>query len=259
MRIDLQDFSLPIIFLASLILILVASEIGHWFGVRASGRGGANDSTLEAAILGLLALMISFTFAMGLTRFEARRDAVLSEANAIGTAVLRARMLPEPQARASIQLMSEYVENRLSLNTIRPSIKDLDAVIHRSAEIQEALWQHAAEVASTDREMVPTGLYIQALNDMIDNQGKRLSALRNRVPNIVLLALYGIAAIANAFAGYGSALEARRSRLPAYVMAVLVSAVILLIQDLDRPGAGFIRVSQQPIVDVAATIAKLAH
>jgi hypothetical protein len=81
---------------------------------------------------------------------------------------------------------------------------------------------------------VPTGLFIQTLNEMIDNQGKRLDAFRNRVPNIVLLALYGVAVIAGAFAGYANGLEARRVRLPIYLMMLVAAGVILLIQDLDR-------------------------
>ena len=71
-------------------------------GVRATGRGGDNVSTLEGAILGLLALMIGFTFAMALSRFEARRDAVLNEANAIGTTALRARLLPAPHGAEAL-------------------------------------------------------------------------------------------------------------------------------------------------------------
>jgi len=106
--------------------------------------------------------------------------------------------------------------------------------------------------------MVPTGIFIQTLNEMIDNQEKRLTAGRNRVPNIVLLALYGIAIVAGAFTGYGSGLEARRPRLPVYLTGILVSSVILLIQDLDRPNTGFITVSQQPMLDAAAGIAAYA-
>ena len=107
--------------------------------------------------------------------------------------------------------------------------------------------------------MVPTGLFVQTLNEMIDNQEKRLTALRNRVPNIVMLALFGIATIASAFAGYASGLEARRTRLPIYITGLLVSGVILLILDLDRPSVGFIEVSQQPMIDTAASIAAFAH
>jgi hypothetical protein len=87
---DLYNYSLLTIFLAGLALIVAASEIGRLLGVRVGKRGGDNVSTLEAAVLGLLALMIGFTFAMALSRFEARRDAVLNEANAIGTTALRA-------------------------------------------------------------------------------------------------------------------------------------------------------------------------
>ena len=89
---------------------------------------------------------------------------------------------------------------------------------------------------------------------MIDNQAKRLAILRNRVPNTVMLALFAVATIAGAFAGYASGLDERRARMPVFVMGLLVSAVIMLIVDLDRPGAGFIDVSQQPMIDTAASI-----
>jgi len=106
-----------------------------------------------------------------------------------------------------------------------------------------------------ERKLIPTGLFIQALNVMIDDQEKRLAALRSRIPNSVLLALFGIAAVAGAFAGYASGLEEKRSRVPVYLMGLVVSAVIFIILDLDRPSAGFITNNQQPMIDTAATIA----
>jgi len=90
---------------------------------------------------------------------------------------------------------------------------------------------------------------------MIDDQAKRLAALRNRVPNVVQLALFAVAIIAGGFAGYATGVNKRRSRFPVYVMGLLVGGVILLILDLDRPGAGFIEVSQQPMIDTASSIA----
>jgi hypothetical protein len=111
-------------------------------------------------------------------------------------------------------------------------------------------------LAAKDTSTVPTSLFIQALNGMIDSQAKHLEALRSRVPNIVFVMLYGVAIVAFALAGYANGLlEERRIRLPVYMMGVLVSAVILLIQDLDRPTTGFIEVSQQPMIDTAASIA----
>ena len=256
--IEFADLPLALIFVASLVLILGASEIGRRFGLLASGRGREDISTLEGSILGLLALMIGFTFAMALTRFEARREAVLNEANAIGTTALRARLLPAPHNTECIKLLREYVQIRLDITRRVPSPTEFDAAIARSNAIQEALWQQAKAVAANDTAIVPTGLFIQTLNEMIDNQEKRLNAAFNRVPNIVLIALYGVAAVASAFAGYAAGLEAQRSRLSIYTMGILVSAMMLLIQDLDRPNAGFVTVSQQPMLNVAASIAAFA-
>jgi len=252
---DLNDYSLLTIFLASIVFLVAASETGRLLGVRAAGRGGDDVSTLEAAILGLLALMIGFTFAMALTRFDARRDAVVNEANAIGTTALRARLLPAPHNVETNKLLQEYVRIRLDITQRVVSTTELNAAIARSNEIQEALWQQAKIVASQDKGVVPTGLFILTLNEMIDNQAKRLDAFRNRVPNIVLIALYGVAIVASAFAGYANGLETRRVRLPIYLMALLVAAVILLIQDLDRPSTGFVKTIQQPMIDVANSIA----
>ena len=254
MTIEFNHYPLWSIFLVSFVAILGASEIGRRLGVRASGRGGDNVATLEGAILGLLALMIGFTFAMALTRFESRRDAVLNEANAIGTTALRARLLPPPHGALALKLLQEYVKLRLDITQRVLSAVELNAAIARSNAIQEALWQQAKAVAAKDTGMVPTGLFIQTLNEMIDAQEKRLTALRSQVPNIVLIALYAVTAIGAGFTGYASGLEARCSRLPVYIMAALLSGVILLIQDLDRPTAGFIWTSQQPMIDTAASI-----
>lgn len=252
---DLYNYPLFVIFFVGLAIILACSEIGRRIGLRAKAHGGGSISTLEGAVLGLLALIIGFTFAMALSRFENRRDAVLIEANAIGTTALRARLLPQPERGEVMKLLREYVNVRLDITKRPESRAALAAAIDRSNAIQEALWQRAKTMAAKDTGMVPTGLFIQTLNEMIDDQAKRLAAVRNQVPNIVILALFGMAAVAMAFAGYGEALEARRPRIPIYVMALVLSTVILLILDLDRPTTGFIEVSQQPMIDTAASIA----
>jgi hypothetical protein len=81
------------------------------------------------------------------------------------------------------------------------SFADLPTVIDRSTNIQEALWQQVKAVSAKNNHLVPTGLFIQALNEVIDSQGKRLSALRNNIPKVVSLSLFGIAAVACGFAG----------------------------------------------------------
>jgi hypothetical protein len=253
--IDLYGYSLLIIFLVGLAVILAVSELGWQLGTRSDSRGGSNVSTLESAMLGLLALIIGFSFAMALSRFEARRDAVLNEANAIGTTALRARLLPDPHRAETLKLLREYIQIRLDIVQSGQSLADLKTAVDRSNGVQEALWLQVKALTVKDNGMVPTGLFIQALNEMIDNQAKRLAALRNRIPNIVLLGLFGIAAVAGGFAGYASGLDTKRTRLPVYIMGLLVATVILLIFDLDRPSSGFIINNQQSMIDTAANIA----
>jgi hypothetical protein len=253
--IELYHYSLLMIFIVAFAVMLASCEIGRWLAARMVGKGAGSISTLESAIFGLLALMIGFTFAMALSRFEARRDAVLDEANAIGTTALRARLLSEPHRTEALKLLQEYAKIRLDITRQPAAATELKAAIERSNVIQEALWQQAMAMAAKNNGMVPTGLFIQTLNEMIDNQEKRLTAVRNRVPNIAMLALFFLAAIASGFAGYAGGLENRRSRLPNFITVLVLSGVILLILDLDRPGAGFIEVSQQPMIDTAASIA----
>jgi len=252
---DLYNYSLLTISLVGLAAILAAIEIGRWLGVHIGDQDDDNVSTLEAAAIGLLALMVGFTFAMSLSRFEARRDAILAEANAIGTTALRARLLPEPHRKEVLELLRNYVKVRLELTQHPTTPADLAAAIEKSNVLQEKLWQQAEAMLAIDKDVVPTGLFIQTLNEMIDDQAKRLAALRNRVPNVVQLALFAVAIIASGFAGYATGVNKRRSRFPVYIMGLLVGGVILLILDLDRPGAGFIEVSQQPMIDTASSIA----
>jgi hypothetical protein len=252
--IELAEYPLPLVFVASLALIVAAIELGHWLGERTADRGGEDVAMLKASILGLLALMLGFTFHMAQTRFELRRDTVLNEANAIGTTALRARLLSPPHNTESLALLRDYVKVRLDITQRFPSPSELNAAIAKSTAIQEALWQQAKAVATKDKAMVPTGLFIEGLNAMIDGQAKRVVAVRSRIPNSVLLALYAIAGIAIGFASYGRALEGHW-RPAVYIAGILTAGVILLLQDLDRPGVGFIAVSQQPMIDVATSLA----
>jgi uncharacterized membrane protein YeiB len=252
---NLHGYPNLLVFVAGAVIVLLACEIGWRLGKPNEGHGvSGNISALEQSLLGLLALMIGFTFLMALTRFEARREAVLNEANAIGTMALRARLLPEPHRTDSLKLLREYARMRADHVLLGKSLVELTNVINRSNQIHEELWQQVRALSAKDNSMVPTGLFIQTLNEMIDNQGKRLSALRNYIPEAILLSLFAIAAVSCGFAGYASRLDPLRSRLPVVITALLVNAVLFVILDLDGPSAGFITISQQPMIDTAASL-----
>ena len=205
-------------------------------------------------------LMIGFTFAMALARFEARRDAVLNEANAIGTTALRARLLPEPhRTEFAGSSMGEYVKIRLDITARPPSQTELKDAIDRSDVIQEALWQQAKVMTAKDSGMVPTGLFIQTLNEMIDNQSQSVwQRFATGCRTLYCCCFSASQPLPLGFTGYATGLDARRTRPPVYIVGLLVAVVILLIVDLDRPSGGFIKVSQQPMIDTAAGIAALS-
>src|SRR4051794_41935506 len=166
-----QVYNYPFLvgFLVGSAIVFLASEFGWRLGARTKGHGASgNISALEQSLLGLLALIVGFTFLMALTRFEARREAVLNEANAIGTTALRARLLPEPHRTESLKLLREYAQIRIDYIPTGKSFAELPAVIDRSNTIQELLWQQVKELSAKNNDLVPTGLYIQALNEMID-------------------------------------------------------------------------------------------
>jgi hypothetical protein len=181
----LYNYFFLVVFLIGIAIVFLSSEFGWRLGTRTEGHGASgNISALEQSLLGLLALIVGFTFLMALTRFEARRDAVLNEANAIGTTALRARLLPEPHRTESLKLLRQYAQIRIDYIPTGKSFAEQPTLVDRSNNIQEALWQQVKALSAKDNNMVPTGIFIQALNEMIDNQGKRLSALRNYIPAI---------------------------------------------------------------------------
>lgn len=240
-------YSLTVVFSVSLVLLLAVLEAGRFWGRRA--RGQDDVTALEAAVLGLLALMIGFSVSLAIGRFEARRDAIVAESNAIGSLGLRATLLGAEETARILPRLITYTEGRLRLTASVDDPQALPTLIAASNGLLGELWDEARQSVARNPQMVPVGQYIEALNTLIDSQENRLNALRSRVPSVVLLALYGVAVVACGFMGYAVGLSARRRRGPVYVVAVLIAAVILLIQDLDRPGAGFITVSQTPLID----------
>jgi hypothetical protein len=198
------------------------------------------------ATLSLLAFMLAFTFGLAGSRFEDRRQVVLSEANAIGTTYLRAAMLPEPMRTESRNLLREYVDVRLE--AIQPG--KVDQAISKSEELQNRLWSQA--VAATERDRSPiTALFVQSLNEVIDLHAKRLMAsLRSRVPGEIWIVLFLLVILTMVMMGYHSSLANSKRSIAVIALVLGFSSVLFLIADLDRPGQGMLQVSQQSMIDL---------
>jgi hypothetical protein len=238
-------------FLAAVVAIMLAHEFGYRIG-RARGRRADKESDgpvggMVAAELGLLAFLLAFTFGSAASRFDNRRQVLLDESNAIGTAYLRAEMLPEPHRAEVRRLLREYVDVRIAAT----QGGSVDEAIRRSEALHGKLWAEAVAATEKDPRSIPVGLFVQALNEVIDLHAKRVTVgLRSRIPLPVWVVLFSVAILAFAAMGYHGGLT-RTSRSPAvFVVALTFSVVIWLVADLDRPGQGVLEVSQQPMIDL---------
>jgi hypothetical protein len=239
-----------VLLIANILLEEAGFRIGRVRAIRPQKESDVTVGAVVAAELALLAFLVAFTFGIVASRFELRRQMVLDEANAIGTTYLRAALLPHPQSQSVRRLLRDYTDVRLGAATGVP----MDQVLRRSEEIHRELWTEAIAAAEHDRS-VPTGLFIQSLNEVIDLHAARgMVVLRNRMPRAVWVVLFVSALLAFFAIGYQSGLtESRRS--PAVLVLVLTfSAVTWLVLDLDRPGEGFFRVSQEPMIQVRRMI-----
>jgi ABC-type dipeptide/oligopeptide/nickel transport system permease component len=254
-------YSVPqwIIGIVTLILLILAVELGYWIGLKAKIEMNqamrAQISTIQTAILTIFTFLLGFTFAMALARFDNRKQMVVKESNAIGTAVLRSKLLPENQRAKMMDLFKQYVNVEFSI-TSRANVS-LEERIQQNQEakrLQGLMWDEAFAATENNPLSVPAGLFATSINSLIDIKTERDIAISNHVPEIVLLGLLLFAALAIGILGYGNGLAATHARYPAIILCLVITVSIILIVDLDRPNRGLTKVSQESMIDLMTII-----
>jgi hypothetical protein len=210
-------------------------------------------AVLQAALLGVVGLLLAFGLALAVDRYEARRAALVTEANAIGTTYLRAQTLSEPGRSRSLALLARYTDASISLSKAVPGSDAAEAAGRAAQLLQRQLWA----IAGRQLDAAPTAsaqrLYVESLNEMFDATTARVSALNNRVPSAVLfLEVAGAALALGLLAVYLAILG--RAAIPVILAAVLVSMLLLVTCDLDRPTRGLIRVPATTLESLRASM-----
>jgi hypothetical protein len=245
MRAVLDALPLWLVFVVTAGIILLSIELGFRGGLHRARRSEderqAPVDAMVGSTLGLLAFVLAFTFGMATSRYDARQQLVLEDANAIRAADLRAQSLGDPDGTAIRALLREYVDVRIE-GVLVPDA--LPRALTRSTELHGQLWALAS-----------TPVLQQAFIQVMDVHAKRMTAgLQNRLPPTIWLALYSMAALAMAMAGYRAGLAGRRSIVATLALGLAFSAVIAVIADLDRPQEGLLKVSQQALLDLQARL-----
>ena len=209
---DLYGLNMAILGPVTIILIGGAAELGSWLGLRFRGAPteGAAISTLTGAALGLLALLLAFSFSIALSRYDARRNMVLEEANAIGTTANFALMLPDPSP--TLSLLRDYAAVRVGLGVPFDPLK-MERDIARSLDLQIRLWQQAVALTEAAPQSLPAYRYVASLNEMNNIHERRLTSLRYHIPAAVMFMLLGVAIVAMGFTGYNAGVTGGHRRI----------------------------------------------
>ncbi len=250
----------PEMFIAAILLLtlLLAGELGYRYGLR--GRDAISEpaksqlNSMQGAIIGILALLLGFTFSMAEGRFDNRKQMVIEEANAIGTASLRSQLLQEPQRSKTKSLLLEYIDTRINTVEIISKKALIEGMEMQASRLQKELWAEAVEAGERSPNAVTISLYIQSLNEVFDIKEKRAAALANHVPECILFLLATGSALTTGFVGYGCGIGSNRLLTAKIVLSLLITLVIIVIIDLDRPQRGFITVSQQSMIRLRDTM-----
>jgi len=209
---------------------------------------------VQGAFFALVALILAFGLTLAIGRYDARRGAVVDDANAIGTTYLRAQTLAEPARSRSLQLLRRYTDASLKLSHTVPTTAPFQGAIAEGDALQRRLWTLAGNaLATAPRDSAPR-LYVETLNEMIDQQTVRVAALNNRIPNAVLALEVLGAAFAFGLLALYTAMHGRGAT--SIVLAgALVTLLLLVIFDLDRPTRGLIRVPDTPLTALRRSMA----
>lgn len=251
-------FSLSSWELGLLVLCVVggASALGVVAGryLRAhSDRYREPIGVLQGALLGVVGLILAFGLSLAVGRYQDRRADVVTDANTIGTAYLRAQTIAEPQRTRSLALLRSYNELAIRITYEIPGSDAIRATSAQQGELQQRLWRLAGQSLNAHPGDSAPRLYVDSLNDMIDQQTVRISGLNNRVPDAVLwLELLGAALALGLLALYLSVLG--KGVIPIAGAAVIVSFLVLVTFDLDRPTRGLIQVPATPLVALKVTM-----
>lgn len=235
--------------------VLLFLELGHRLGKRRIEKDPEAPKTgfgaLEGAIFGLLGLVIAFTFAGAASRLDARKQLVVQETNAIGTAYLRLDVLPAAAQPALRDDFRRYLDKRIEVYSVLPDMKAAKTALVESQRLQGEIWSKAV-AACREGAGSAAILVLPALNQMIDITSTRMMATLIHPPWIVFAMLVSLALICAMLATYSLAATRRRNWLHWIGFALIITITIYVIVDLEFPRLGFIKVdaADQMLIDL---------
>ncbi|NDV99684.1 hypothetical protein [Salipiger sp. PrR002] len=255
----------PIPFWLVIVILLLAlpacAYAGFRFGSFELRRHAPGDASAPlageaslGALLALLGLLLGFTFSATLNWREASTAAVVEEGAALGTAFLRADLLPEGAGRPLQEALLDYARTRVIPAGHRATRAQIDAVLARSAEAQAKLWPAVTSALTPDVPGPVQTFVAGGVTEVLDAHSRRVAAASKSI-SVGIWGLLAFAAGAGVFIlGNRTALQGRRLTWRTMVFSLVLTSVLVTINDLSRASDGFTTVRQDAIL---ATIADM--
>jgi hypothetical protein len=247
-------YGLDLILIVSILIVFLTLSgiLGRFLGrweKKVAWMTGEESNFTPSTILGLLALVLGFTFSMAVARFDSRRTLVVQEANAIGTAYLRSDLLPDNSPQILKPLIKNYLDVRIQFHGIKGDRNRASEVALRTEELQGKIWELVMQTSRSHNNPL-MAITVAAMNDMFDASSERTYASTNRIPELVYFLLFLVAGIGVASLGFMEGLRKDRSLFNVVVLSILFALVIGAILDIDRPQRGFIQNNQLPLLEL---------
>ena len=234
--------------------VAVAHELGFWLGSQIRGADEPFDrevALVRASTAALVAFLVGFAFSGAASRFTARVDVIVKEANALGTAYLRADTIPEPQRGELRAALREYTADRVQL--LSGERRDqIEPLLAKVSGLHKRMWRSA--IIATQDSAPLMAVVLPPINEVIDLHSTHLAMARRHLPLPLMVALMGTAAIGVGLLGFGNGRARRRFSLLDSVYGVVLALALWMTIDLDYPSIGTIGLSNRSFVEALAAM-----
>jgi hypothetical protein len=240
----LYDLNSIYLVLGLFILMLAIIFAGYKTGLK-KVNADADNSTLLSSLLALLGLLLAFTFGMSGSRYDERRNYIITESNCIGTAMLRTDLYPDSISKTFKADFKHYLDARIAFLEAGRHEEKLSKALKQAAAESNALWQRATSYSFSESHRTASMLMIPALNEMFDSASMVNESFNVTVPDSIVLLLLIFSAVSSFFIGYNCGIKKGFDKLLITGFCLLTCVVIYIILDLDRPRRGLIHNSSQ--------------
>lgn len=227
-----------LLFLMMIFAFLFGNRIRRYKEKRGMSTEDKSIGPLEGSMLGLLALLLSFTFGMSSSRHDRRVNIIIEEANAIGTAVLRSDLYPDSIRNEFRKEFEAYLDTRIAFFSAKADLPSVVKSLRDGQALQATLWDRASSLGRDKENLHRTAQMIPALNAMFDIASTRTATTLDKVPEIIFYLLFLISITASLMVGYAGGVKADWTMVLSF--ALMISMTVYLIVDLDRPRRGAI-------------------